>query len=71
MIYAKQGERIGRRYLEPNDLRIGNYVLYGEKICEVTTRNIYMDGTVQSFCTKFDVVVTAKATESGTEIIIK
>lgn len=38
---------------------------------DVMTRNIYMDGSVKSFCTTLDVVVTAKANESGVEITIK
>lgn len=38
---------------------------------DVMTRNIYMDGSVKSFYTTLDVVITAKANESGTEITIK
>lgn len=38
---------------------------------DVITHNIYMDGSVGSFCQTLDVVVTAKVNESGAEIIIK
>lgn len=38
---------------------------------DIITRNIYMDGSVGSFCQILDVVVTAKVNESGTEIVIK